>query len=188
MTLRTFLALDIDASVRRRLSSVGKGAAAVEGKIRWVAARNLHVTLNFLGEVEPARLQDVCTAAADAAEHVPPFEFRIRGLQAVPPHGRPRMIWACATDPTGEMAALRARLTEALGGLGFRSERRLLRPHVTLARIKFMPAGEALRAAVAGLADRDFGPTGATELVAYTSDLTPSGPVYAPAARVRLGG
>ena len=70
MTLRTFLALDIDASVRRRLSSVGKGAAAVEGKIRWVAARNLHVTLNFLGEVEPARLQDVCTAAADAAEHV----------------------------------------------------------------------------------------------------------------------
>ena len=184
--MRTFLALDIDDAIRRKLTDARLQVETGELKIRWVAPANIHVTLNFLGEVADSLLAPVCAAAAAVAATVAPFDFEVHGLHCMPPH-RPRMIWAGVRDITGRMVQLQQQLAAALDELGFPQERRPFKPHITLARIKSAGNPRHLQEAVQALADVDFGLRPADELVTYVSTRTPAGPVYASVATASLG-
>ncbi len=187
MSSRTFLALDIDETTRAALSrAVGRVLGAGDVKARCVSPANMHVTLNFLGDVDDARLAQVCDAVAAAATAAEPFEFAIRELICVPNRGPLRMIWAGAEEPTGRLASLQQRLTAAMEELGFAPERRPFNAHITLARIRYAKEPDRLRA-LAGRQKQDFGLERAEEVVTYTSVLAPGGPEYTVAARAKLG-
>ena len=190
MATRTFFALDLDDHVRDRLVDAQQRLDCTSAKVRWVARQQLHVTLQFLGDVDDDTIGRVCSLAAEAAVAVEPFDFHVRRIICVPPGGRMRMFWAGAIDPTGRLAQLHAGLADALGQLGFQRESRGFKPHVTMARIKFANArgSSDLRAAAADLADEDFGTQHAVKLTAYASRLTPQGPRYTPLATPTLGG
>lgn len=190
MGTRTFFALDIDEALRGQLAGVAAGIDCGDAKVNWVRPENLHVTMNFLGDVADDMMADVCRAAAETAAGIEPFDFHVRRISCVPPRGPLRMIWADVADPTGRMEALHDQLGSRLAGLGFKAERRRFRGHITLARIK--PArrrSEAqIRQAVAGVAIGDPIEQHAAALVACGSRLTPDGPVYTPIAHAPLGG
>jgi len=77
MAIRTFLALDLDASVRRAIATAA-GQLPVDGsKVRWVALQNLHVTMKFLGDVPDADVMGICRAVEDAAAGLAPVEFDV---------------------------------------------------------------------------------------------------------------
>ncbi|MGA2265664.1 MAG: RNA 2',3'-cyclic phosphodiesterase [Phycisphaerae bacterium] len=187
MPTRTFLALDVDESIRTGLAEAQHALTDCGAKCRLVAKPNLHVTVQFLGDVADEQLREVLDTAAAVAGEIAPFDFHIRGLLAVPPTGLLRMVWAMATDPTGRMGQLQEHLAEALGALGFRAEERSFKPHITLVRIKFAADPARFRQAVQQMAERDFGLQHAAELVVYSSDLRPGGPVYTPLAHCPLG-
>ena len=188
MPVRTFLAIDLDEAILDRLAAAEADIRDDRAKMRWVERDNRHITLNFLGDVPDDLLNDVCKVAAGAAGEVEAFEFRVRGVACVPASGRQlRMLWAGVDDPAGRMTKLQARLADGLSGLGLRGEERAFKPHVTLARIRFVKDPGPLRSAAGKFADADFGARCAEELVAYASRLTPAGPVYTPVARARLG-
>lgn len=182
MSARTFIALDLDDIIRSRLADAGRKLLAGGAKVRWVDRANLHVTLQFLGDVGDEKLVEVCAAVAEVAEQTTPFEFDVRGLLCIPPGGRVRMIWGGVQDPGCGAAELHDKLDVALEPLGFAPEDRSFRPHVTVARIKSAPDPRRLRSAVAPWADRDFGMQHADRVTVYTSELTPKGPIYTPAA------
>jgi len=186
--LRTFLALDVDAAVRERLPSIAGGLQVGRAKLRPVPPENIHVTLNFLGDVADAALGDVCRAVADVGAASEPFTFTVRGVRCMPPKGRVNILWADVADPEARLAGLQGELTEAMSALGFRPDARTYHPHLTIARVKYAADPRALRQAVAPFADEDFGPQRAERVTTYTSELTPRGAVYIPAARAALGG
>ena len=126
---------------------------------------------------------NVCRVVADAAGLTEPFDFQVRGIQAVPARGNLSMFWAGVADPEGRMAAMFEVFEAALEELGFPREQREFHPHVTLGRVKYARDGRALRAAAARQAEADFGCVAADEIVVYSSQLTPDGPVYAPMGR-----
>jgi 2'-5' RNA ligase len=187
MPTRTFLALDLDESIRNGLTEAQHALTDCGAKFRPVAEANLHVTLQFLGDVADNQLREVLDTAAAVAGEIAPFDFNVRGLLAVPPTGLLRMVWAMAVDPSGRMSQLQEHLAEAMGALGFRQEERSFKPHITLARIKFAADGARFRQAVQQMAQRDFGLQHAAELVVYSSDLRPGSPVYTPLAHCPLG-
>ena len=187
MGMRTFFALDIDDDIRGRLTAAQRRVNDPASKIRFVDRPSLHVTLKFLGDVGDDVLADVCELAADVAAMIQPFEFDITGLQCVPPAGALRMLWAGVADPTGRMQELFAELDDAMGSLGFKQEHRAFRPHITMGRVKYCPNPDTIRKAASPLANEYFGSQHCSELVAYTSMLTPSGPVYTPMSTAPLG-
>jgi len=187
MALRTFLALDIDEALREVLAGVQGRVGPQEARIRWVAAENLHVTMNFLGDVAEDRISEVCGAVGEAAAGIEPFGFEVGAVACVPPRGQVRMIWAEVSDPAGRMGALHDQAGRALAGLGFARERRSFKGHITLARVKSCRRAELLRQAVQEQSQADFTPQQAGELVVYSSQLTPGGAVYTPLARLTLG-
>jgi len=185
--MRTFIAIDIDEALRRVLTQVAGDLAQAGDKIKWVEPENFHVTLQFLGEVGDDVIREVCELAGQVARHIEPFEFSVAHLSCQPAHGPLRMIWAALDDPTGRMAELHRELGLALGELGLRQEDRRFRGHITLARIKFVRDPQRLRSAVREYGLDAFPLQHADEVVAYTSQLTAEGPIYAPLARLPIG-
>ena len=188
MANRIFLALDLDDEARRRLQAAQDKLSRCGGKIRWVAPRNIHITLCFLGDIGDDLLAEACRAAEQVASRHEPFDFEVRGVQCIPPSGRLRMLWTTSPDTDGKITSLQAGLAETLSALGLPKEDRKFLPHATLARVKFVKDAAALRRAAAELADTDFGTVGAAQVVVYSSELGPDGPTYTPVATARLGG
>jgi 2'-5' RNA ligase len=189
MSVRTFLALDIDEHVRSRLAELPEQIDTGRAKVRWVTPRNLHITLRFLGNVADDVLHTTCELVAATAAEIAPFDFAVRGLQCMPPHGRRlRMIWARVRDLGQSILPLYERLEIPCDGLGLPGEDRAYKPHITLGRIKFARNPGKIRSQVEALGERDFGLVHAHEVVAYTSALTREGPVYTAVARAPLGG
>jgi 2'-5' RNA ligase len=186
---RTFLALDLDEPIRKRLLGVGADLADAAGKIRWVDQDRLHVTLSFLGDLEDAQVAAVCDEAGRIAADFAPMALEIRGVVPVPGQGRRlRMFWAGVDGDLEPLTQLHGRLNEAFGRLGLPVEGRRYRPHVTLARVKFCRDAEALRRAAQGWKETMFGSQAVEAVSVYASTLTRKGPEYRRLARLLLGG
>jgi 2'-5' RNA ligase len=189
MAVRTFLALDLDDGIRQRLTDAARELSDPAAKIRWVAEQNLHVTLKFLGDIPDERVAEVCSLAAEAASHVEPFDFDVKGIVCVPARkGQLRMLWVGVEEPTGRMADLHTELELAMSSVGVAQENRAFKPHVTLARVKFIPGVARFREAASAFARTPFGTQHARQLAVYSSELTPRGAIYTSLAKACLGG
>jgi len=183
--LRTFFALWPDAGARDALSALA-GEIAARTRGRAPAAGNLHLTLAFLGDVVPARLAVLRAIGAAVAAAVPRFALVFDRVGAF---GEAGIAWAGASAPPRELERLAQLLQVALTNEGFPIERRPFHPHVTLARVKRAPrAGfDEWLAVAATMKDRSFGAMPVDELILYSSELTPRGPVYSAVNTWELG-
>lgn len=133
----------------------------------------LHMTLAFLGEVDPARLA-AAQAVASGLPSVAPFDLAIDRLGC---WRHNHIVWAgCEAPPA--LGALADGLAEGLRAAGFRLDDRPFAPHVTLLRDARCP--EALPAPEKPVA----WPVG--EFVLVESRLSPKGADYAVLARYPL--
>ena len=104
--------------------------------VKWVRPESLHLTLKFLGDVDDAREPALRAALAQAAGGGPEprgVTVHVEGFGVFPDFQRPRIVWAgVAADPALEL--LQHRVESAFAPLGFPTEARHFRPHVTLGR------------------------------------------------------
>jgi 2'-5' RNA ligase len=125
-TARLFLALWPSPAVRTALQRVAERWTWPAGARR-VPARDLHLTLHFLGAVPRA---DIAALQAAIASPCPAFTLELDRAELWR-HGT-AVLAAAAVPPALE--ALHATLGERLRGFGLRTEARPFRAHVTLAR------------------------------------------------------
>lgn len=132
--MRLFVALNLPPAVRQALWSAASPVRDLGLPVKWVRPEGLHLTLKFLGDVEAAReaeLQGALGRAAGGAQRALPL--RLGGFGAFPDESRPRVLWAgVAPDPALELLQHRVELEFA--PLGFPTEGRAFRPHITLGR------------------------------------------------------
>lgn len=149
--------------------------------MKWVRPENIHLSLKFLGDVEEAREPELRAALRDAAGtggEPRPVTLRISGFGVFPDYHRPHVLWAGVTPEPG-LELLQHRVEQAFAPLGFPTEARAFRPHVTLAR----SAREAKPRAFAGLEELLAGieldeSVTVGELDLMQSTLHATGPVY----------
>ncbi|MGH7311484.1 MAG: RNA 2',3'-cyclic phosphodiesterase [Candidatus Rokuibacteriota bacterium] len=174
---------DVRASLATGIERLGPRARGVA----WVVPENLHLTLKFLGSVEPLRLEQVADALQATAAAAAPFALAVRGLGAFPSPARPRVIWAGIHTGGATMAALASRVDDALGPLDVPREERPFSAHVTLGRVREPRRDPALAEALAGGAEKDFGHFRVERMTLMRSDLSPRGARYATLAAWSLG-
>jgi 2'-5' RNA ligase len=158
-------------------------------RLKWVRPENIHISLKFLGDVDEAREPELRAAlkrAAGTRAAARPLTLQIEGFGVFPDFRRPHVLWAgVAPDPGLEL--LQHEVEQAFAPLGFPTEARAFRPHVTLAR-----AGRDARPRdFAGLEEAleklDFNETvSVAEVDLMQSTLQPNGPVYQVNYRERL--
>jgi len=186
--MRTFVAVELDESIRRGLSKLQDRLRQFDRAVRWVRPESIHLTIKFLGEVPDQQIADVCAGVDEAATASSGFEISVAGAGCFPPRGPARVVWAGLTEPTGRLAACQQACEQALGRLGFAPEARAFHPHLTLGRVKQASSGPDLRPAIERLADFGGGRQRVVELVLFESQLRREGAIYVPLHRARLTG
>jgi 2'-5' RNA ligase len=96
--------------------------------LRWTNADGWHVTLDFLGETNPAQIPEVVEDLRRATADTLAFTVPTGGLGAFPGPGRARSIWYGVADPDGRLADLAARVRG--------DSPDSFQAHVTLARVR----------------------------------------------------
>lgn len=149
--------------------------------LKWVKPENIHLSLKFLGDVEETREPELRTAlerAAGVRGEPRPLTLQITGFGVFPDYHRPHVVWVGVTPEPG-LELLQHGIEQAFAPLGFPTEARAFRPHVTLAR----SARDAKPRDFAGLEELlrgiEFDETvTVAEVDLMQSTLQPSGPVY----------
>lgn len=167
---RLFIALWPDEAVRARLTDA---QAPLKGHGRIVPARNLHLTLLFLGNVAGERRGELTTLMRGAAG--PVFDLVLDRPGHFAGSG---VAWLGASAMPPQLPVLHGRLADAARRGGFRVERRAFRPHVTLARDCVRPSLSMPSEAITWHVDH---------LALVRSHLARGGSRYEVVARVRLG-
>ena len=183
--VRSFVAVLLPDRVRAGLAAVSAELRGQARGLAWVRADNLHLTLRFLGEIEPTMLEPVREAVAAAAAAIPPFTVSLGGLGGFPSGRAPRVLWASVAAGGKELEMLYAALEAALVARGMPGESRPFHPHVTLARARD-PRGAGDLADVLG-AGPAFGEVRVGALHLMRSDLGPGGSRYSVLAEAPLG-
>jgi len=178
--VRTFVAIDLPEAIRERARESQEILAQSGGRLAIVDPANLHITVKFLGEVEPGRIEAVIGALRSV--RADPFELTV-GCAVCNPPRRPRVVWCDVTD-AGESAALARQVDDILEPLGFPRERRPFRPHVTLARVKEFHS--SLFSQVACTPREPLGRFRAETIKLKKSTLTQRGSVYDDLVEVAL--
>ncbi len=184
--MRVFVALDVPDEVRHRISEVSAKLARACPQARWARVEGLHVTLKFIGEITPEKVERIKEGLATIRSAVP-VEMSFRGVGFFPNDRHPRVFWV-GIAATPNLAELAADVERRLEPLGFPREQRAFRPHLTLARFQSEEGLERLTEAVRALGAPEFGSTRTRELYLYQSRLKPGGAEYVRLAKFDFAG
>jgi 2'-5' RNA ligase len=186
--LRTFIAVRIGPTfelrrLRAKLVELGD-------RFRPVSLENLHLTLKFLGQTEPAQISAISSIVRQVAQNQPAtaqhsIRVQLVGLGAFPHERRPAIVFA-GFQQAESLCQLAADLDRGLAPLGFASEGKEFQPHLTLLRVKSRPP-EALHSILAEEAETDFGIVEISHVELIESELTPRGSRYTTLAKFSLG-
>lgn len=136
MTTRTFIALEMSASLRRRLKGFFRQVASALPSLHRVDSAGIHLTLAFLGELTDEQVTSAISAAQDAAQSVSQFSYRLTQPGIFGSPRQPRVLWMGIEEQSGALQTLHRALTAELEARGFETERRPFSPHLTLARCR----------------------------------------------------
>jgi RNA 2',3'-cyclic 3'-phosphodiesterase len=189
-TIRTFIAVDVAETVQRRAARLIELLSTGGSDVKWVEPSNMHLTLQFLGDVPQADVPAVCQAVEQAVTGFPPFPMRLLGAGAFPHVGRPSTIWIGVNEGASELGALHRAVQRALKPLGFPPERRAYHSHLTIGRMRRGggPARHELGQALREQQAFDAGSSMVDQVVVYASYLERAGPTYQAMSRIGLTG
>ncbi|MGC1452178.1 MAG: RNA 2',3'-cyclic phosphodiesterase [Candidatus Sulfotelmatobacter sp.] len=194
--MRIFIALDIDDTIRERISHFLDGVHGFAPDARWAKPESLHVTLKFIGEQPEPGIEQIKQALSTIAAS--PTEIRFHGYGFFPTPKSARVFWiGMETGP--QLAALATVIENNLASLGMPKENRPFSPHLTLAR---GPGGSGsprrsktdapnrtfqhLQEKLSALPTPEFGAMTAREFFLYNSQLSSKGSTYTKLARFNI--
>lgn len=182
-TLRTFIAIELDAALQAALGRVqSRYKRQIDPRdVKWVAPENMHLTLKFLGDTPASRLSEIEAALQAACAAHAPFEISIEGRGCFPNFQRPRVIWVAVRDRGQALARLQADIERTVAPLGWPTEERGFSPHLTLGRVARGASRDAeatIGRAVEKSVVEQIGVQRVAGVSLMRSDLQPSGPIY----------
>lgn len=149
---------------------------------RWVPQENYHITINFLGEVEAEKVQELKKLLEEVSHHHAYFHLKLHGLGVFPSVKEGRVVWMDVQNSLA-LRALQEDCETRLLELGYKFEEKSYIPHLTIARLR---SPRNLSDVISPLEKQKFGELAVKSLVLYESKLQGSFPVYEPLMKFSL--
>lgn len=178
--MRLFIAVDLSSEVTAHARKVTERLQATQAQARWVDAKQMHLTLSFLGDIDEMEMPAICKVLDAVGDECEPFDLEVGGVGAFPNAENPRTLWLGILRGGEELAQLHERLDVRLRELGYPGEERRYKPHLTIGRVRENPPEllDALGEELANLGDLHAGVTDVCEVVLYQSKPGREGPTY----------
>ena len=134
--MRTFIAVPLSPECHKILQRMQDHLRPSKAEVRWTSVQSIHLTLKFLGEIDPQMLPSLTDALRGAASSHHPFALRLHTLGCFPNLHSPRVVWCGVEGAVAELANLQEAVEKACVELNFPPEERAFRPHLTLGRVQ----------------------------------------------------
>lgn len=179
--MRLFMAIEIPGEIREKL-----WRAARDFGIKGVILSNkdqYHITLQFLGETEESRLPAIKEALS--AVNCKAFRIKISDISSFDP--TLRVLFADIKEGSEELKSIYASIDSefAKRGITYEKENKF-KPHLTLARVKFLKDKTLLLPIMAKYSSYEFGKFQARSIILKVSKPSASGYVYEDLHEVKL--
>lgn len=130
--MRTFIAIELSPDVREYLSEIQTETQKHCRRGNYTPQDNFHITLHFLGEINPSDVEYVKEAMFEAAQRNKVFDVKL-GQLGFFGRGERGILWA-GLEKNDSLQRLFFGLQKSLERQGFAREKKGLSPHITLGR------------------------------------------------------
>jgi 2'-5' RNA ligase len=183
-TIRTFICIELPPTLKKRIEILQSELCTYGSGVSWVKPENIHLTLRFLGDVDLVAQPKLTEAIGKAVRGFHPFKIAVTATGAFPNFRNPRVFWIGIDDLADCLIPLQRKIEEELVQAGFGKEDKRFSPHLTIGRVrqaKVEKLGEMLKNSKVAREELTV-----EEIIIMSSDLRPTGPVYAKQAVIRL--
>ncbi len=166
---RLFTGIELPADAVAMLTGLRGGLQGA----RWIDPENYHITLRFIGDVDG----HVAHAVAETLDRIrrPAFDVTIAGIDAF--GGRKPHSVLAKVAPEPQLSALQAEQERLMQMLGLPPDPRKFAPHVTVARLKGVPAS-AVASYIQARGGFHWGPVRVERFVLFSSRSGTGGGPY----------
>jgi len=184
---RLFIALPIAKNDSKLLKPELDHLSKFSDVLKIISPDNYHVTLKFIGEIK----KDDAVKLIDEFSRIhftePPIQFKLKGLGYFKGKEGPRVIWAGLKTDLDSINHLINDVNRMSPLAEFADDKSILKPHLTLARIKkntMCPA--ELISYIDKNKNIEYFKSQFNRIVLYNSELKRNGPVYTEIKSVNL--
>jgi 2'-5' RNA ligase len=149
---------------------------------KWVPQANLHITINFLGDVEDERIPSLNEILSRVSQSHWGFDLKIDGVGAFPNNRAGRVIWMGVQNSI-PLRQLQSDCKNALHEASFPTDEKDYRPHLTVARLR---SPRQLTDILSPVENLELGTLSVKQLTVYQSKLSGHFPIYTPLATFPL--
>ena len=189
--IRAFIAIELPDEVIQELGRLESRLKLRQPDgVKWVDPTAIHLTLNFLGDIDPGRISEITEAMTESVRGIAPFSLELNELGVFPNLNRVRVIWVGIGGEVEKLARLQHGLEANLDIIGFPPEERTFSPHLTLGRVREQASPQErqrLGDIVTGMKVDTVKPFAVKGFSLIKSQLTGTGPVYSRIVAVELG-
>lgn len=184
--IRAFVAIEPSPAIKEEVETLVAGLARAARGVRWVGAGSLHLTLRFLGNVEPEKFLAISRTVAEGFSLQSPLNLQCRGVGAFPDLNRPRVVWLGLTGEIAGLFELVEELNRRLRNCGIPVDPRPFAAHLTVGRAQ--KGGKPMGLARAAAQFADWRSTGWApgEVTLFESRLRPEGALHLAAATGKI--
>lgn len=175
--MRCFISIELPRELKKEMDAATASLRASNADIKWVSPENLHLTLKFLGDTPEELLPRIKEELASALREKARFRVRLSGIGVFPDRRRPRVIWIGMQD-SDNLLLIQKSVDDAMAKLGYESEGRPFRAHLTLGRIRSQRGLDAVLRVFDVLKDMVFGDMEVEAVSVMKSELSPKGSKY----------
>jgi RNA 2',3'-cyclic 3'-phosphodiesterase len=189
-TCRLFIAVSLPEPVKDEIESAQeelRGALSRDG-VRWTKRVQFHLTLKFLGDVEPLRVDALTNALRLACQGFGVLSLRAGRIGVFPDLRRPRLIWVGVDDARERLPLLQRAVETAAAGFASGRPEGTFTGHVTLGRWKTIkrPQIDRLAKLAKAMENRQFGEWTADTVDLVRSESGPGGSRYTTLSAIPL--
>ena len=148
--------------------------------IKWVKPEYFHLTLFFFGEIPANQIPKLTEIIRFTLINLSPFSFSVTGQAIFKKGNEPRVLWLGVNAPD-QLFDLKKAIDKSAESLGFISEEKRFRPHLTLGR--FLPGQEVNTDLESTLKEGQLMEAisyEASKVILFESKLLPTGAQYDP--------
>ena len=171
LSKRLFVGLELPPSCKSALFGLNPHLPG----LRWLPEEQFHLTLSFLGEVDPPGYDRLCQVLGSV--RVPSFFLPLRGVGAFNVRSRPSVVWVGVGKGHPHLFALHRHIQDSVLSSGLEPDLKPFHPHVTVGRGNGI-SHQALQPFMRSHAETEFGLMNVTGFGLYSSVLAATGAIH----------
>ena len=184
---RLFVSVDIPGSLDHELRRLQNQLDNTNADLNIVSLDKIHITLKFLGDTDPDRVDEIENVMKDSVKNIDPFDVDLDGVGVFPARDYITVVWAGVSRGTNPLTEIHRNLEEKL------VERELadpedhdFTPHATLARMKSGRGKSEIHDFLDKNNDRSLGIFTLNTIQLMKSNLKSNGPQYSVVKQIQL--